>query len=73
MEQYNPAGRVNATQFVEINRRLTGREFESAMQRARAAGLRLDYRRPTDWWSARLCDSRSDTQSTGEVTNCLCT
>ncbi len=73
MEQYYPAGRVNATQFVEINRRLTGGEFESAMQWARAAGLRVDYRRPTDWWFARLCESRSDTHGSGEAANCLCT
>lgn len=39
MHQYFPAGRVSSDQFVEINRRVTRVEYESAIEAARAAGL----------------------------------
>ncbi len=46
MDQYSPAGRVSSSQFVEINRRISGDEYERAAAAARAAGLwRLDGRR----------------------------
>ncbi len=45
MAQYYPAGKVSATQYVQINRRISGDEFEAALDAARAAGLqRLDMR-----------------------------
>lgn len=45
MAQYRPAGKVSRTEYVEINRRITGDEFESAVAAAHAAGLqRLDAR-----------------------------
>ncbi len=50
MDQYYPAGRVGPAQFLEINRRITGHELETAMTSARAAGLRLDRRRPANGW-----------------------
>ena len=47
MDQYYPAGRVSETQFSEINRHVTGAEFEQALDLARRAGLwRFDVRRP---------------------------
>ena len=47
MNQYYPAGRVDPSQFVEINRTIDAKEHETALQYARAAGLwRLDERRP---------------------------
>ena len=47
MDQYYPAGRVNAQSFKEINRRLQTNEYESAVQTARDAGLwRFDRRQP---------------------------
>ncbi len=47
MDQYYPAGKVNAQTFPEINRRLTPDEFRQARQMARDLGLRrLDERRP---------------------------
>jgi len=46
MDQYYPAGRVNAGQFVEINRRVTSRELDAALTAARSHGLRVDERRP---------------------------
>jgi putative pyruvate formate lyase activating enzyme len=46
MAQYRPANKVCATQFPEINRRITEHEFREAYQAARAAGLwRFDERR----------------------------
>jgi putative pyruvate formate lyase activating enzyme len=46
MDQYYPAGKVSPTQYAEINRRLTNREFEEAKAIARELGLRrLDQRR----------------------------
>lgn len=48
MNQYYPAGRVGPTQFVEINRNITPKEYEAAREHGRAAGLwRLDERRPS--------------------------
>jgi putative pyruvate formate lyase activating enzyme len=45
MDQYYPAGRVNARSYGEINRRLQTFEFETAMQSARDVGLwRFDRR-----------------------------
>ena len=50
MDQYYPAGRVSDAQFVEINRHITGAEYERAREAARRAGLwRLDAR------SRRFC------------------
>ena len=47
MDQYHPAGKVSGTSYVEINRPLTRREFQTAIQIARDLGLRrLDERRP---------------------------
>ena len=45
MEQYYPAGKVNGSAFVEINRSITAREYRLSLEAARAAGLhRLDKR-----------------------------
>jgi putative pyruvate formate lyase activating enzyme len=47
MDQYYPAGKVNAMAFPEINRRLTSDEFQQAQRVAGDLGLRrLDERRP---------------------------
>jgi putative pyruvate formate lyase activating enzyme len=47
MDQYYPAGKVNADQHPEINRRLMSQEFAEARAIARELGLRrLDSRRP---------------------------
>ncbi len=47
MAQYYPAGRVSDSQFVEINRRLTGAEYSAAVEAARRAGLwRIEDHRP---------------------------
>ncbi|QXD15159.1 radical SAM protein [Rhodocaloribacter litoris] len=47
MDQYYPSGKVSATQYAEINRRLTSDEFRQAQTMARDLGLRrLDTRRP---------------------------
>jgi putative pyruvate formate lyase activating enzyme len=44
MDQYYPAGKVGPSQYAELNRRLTSREFAEAI--ARELGLRrLDARR----------------------------
>ena len=46
MDQYYPAGKVNAQQYPEINRRLTSEEFLEAQEIAYELGLRrLDERR----------------------------
>ena len=46
MAQYNPAGKVNADAYQEINRRPTGEEIENAYAAARQAGLwRFDRRK----------------------------
>jgi putative pyruvate formate lyase activating enzyme len=46
MEQYYPAGRVNSEKFEEINRRVSGNEYKSALDQAKEAGLwRFDERR----------------------------
>ena len=45
MDQYHPAGNVNAERFQEINRRLASSELAEARGIAREAGLyRLDER-----------------------------
>ena len=47
MDQYYPAGKVNANHYSEINRRLTSPEFVEARAIAGDLGLRrLDVRRP---------------------------
>ena len=47
MDQYYPAGKVDAERHPELNRRLTSREFAQAQEIARRVGLRrLDVRRP---------------------------
>ena len=47
MSQYFPAGKVSANEHVEINRNITSREFQEALQAAHEAGLRrLDARAP---------------------------
>ena len=47
MDQYHPAGKVNAQRYEEINRRLTSAELGEAYQIAADLGLaRLDQRRP---------------------------
>ena len=46
MDQYRPAGNVDAHRYPELNRRITEEELETAYQFARAAGLyRFDKRR----------------------------
>jgi putative pyruvate formate lyase activating enzyme len=45
MAQYYPVGKVSSREYVQINRRITSGEFHSAVDEARAAGLRrLDGR-----------------------------
>lgn len=45
MAQYYPAGLVNSRSYPEINRRITGREYEEAVEAAKEAGLyRFDER-----------------------------
>jgi len=39
MNQYQPAGRVSATEFREINRRISTAEYDHALESARHAGL----------------------------------
>ncbi len=47
MDQYYPAGKVNAASFPELNRHLTSHEFQEAQGIAADLGLRrLDQRRP---------------------------
>jgi len=47
MDQYYPAGKVNAQRYEEINRRLTSAELSEAYEIAAELGLtRLDQRRP---------------------------
>lgn len=51
MRQYYPAGRVSATHYPEINRRLTDSEYREALRLAREAGVwRFDQRRPGQPW-----------------------
>jgi putative pyruvate formate lyase activating enzyme len=48
MDQYSPAGKVGSADYVEINRRVTSREYEAALEIAYAVGLwRLDSRAPS--------------------------
>jgi putative pyruvate formate lyase activating enzyme len=55
MDQYRPAGRVGATKYAEINRRLAPAEFAEARVIARDLGLRrLDERRPHPWLLRRM-------------------
>jgi putative pyruvate formate lyase activating enzyme len=45
MDQYSPAGKVGNGDYIEINRRLTSKEYQAALDAAHAAGLwRLDNR-----------------------------
>ena len=54
MDQYHPAGRVNSNHFPEINRTITAKEYETALDQARRAGLwRFDERRPS-WMRPRF-------------------
>ena len=47
MDQYYPAGKVSGTEYVEISRRITPKEYRLALEGARAVGLRcLDHRAP---------------------------
>ena len=47
MDQYYPAGKVDAQHYPEINRRLSSSEYQQALELARDLGLRrLDERRP---------------------------
>ncbi len=46
MDQYHPAGKVDASVYPEINRRLTAAEFLEARRMAIDLGLRLDVRAP---------------------------
>lgn len=45
MDQYRPAGVVDAEHFAEIDRPLRAEEFAEALATARSLGLRLDERR----------------------------
>jgi putative pyruvate formate lyase activating enzyme len=46
MAQYRPAGHVSRTRFPEMNRPITGREYQRAFAIAKELGLRLDRRLP---------------------------
>ncbi len=46
MDQYHPAGKVNARKYVEINRPTTSSEYASAVRFAQTEGIRLDIRKP---------------------------
>lgn len=55
MDQYRPAGKVNGASYVEINRPLSRREFQTAVDMARDLGLRrLDERHPNPRLVRRL-------------------
>ena len=48
MSQYYPAGRVDSSHFAEINRPITAKAYETALEHARRAGLwRFDERHPS--------------------------
>jgi putative pyruvate formate lyase activating enzyme len=48
MAQYYPAGKVSRAEYPGINRGVTAREYDEAMDEAWHAGLRrLDLRRPS--------------------------
>lgn len=50
MDQYYPAGRVDAQHYAELNRRLTRSEYAEAVAYAQTLGLtRLDRRRSLHW------------------------
>jgi putative pyruvate formate lyase activating enzyme len=47
MDQYSPAGKVGNADYVEINRRITSKEYQTALETAETVGLRrLDNRAP---------------------------
>ncbi len=50
MAQYRPAGKVSATNYGEINRPLGSSEYQTAVEIAQRAGLRLDERQSLGWW-----------------------
>jgi putative pyruvate formate lyase activating enzyme len=55
MGQYYPAGKVDATHYAEINRRVTPVELEAAFRIAREEGLhRFDERRPRPLGGSRI-------------------
>jgi putative pyruvate formate lyase activating enzyme len=55
MDQYHPAGKVNADSYPEINRPLNAAEFRAAQQMAADLGLRrLDERHPHPRLLARM-------------------
>src|SRR5215469_1516368 len=52
MDQYYPAGKVSGTDYVEISRRITPKEYRLALEAVRDTGLRrLDQRAPTKHFS----------------------
>lgn len=51
MDQYRPAGYVSAEKYQQINRPLNRSEYETAVQMAEEAGLRLDERKPLFGWA----------------------
>jgi putative pyruvate formate lyase activating enzyme len=58
MDQYYPAGKVRATSYPEINRRLMSAEFREARQMAADIGLRrLDRRMPHPRLRSRLASA----------------
>ncbi len=47
MDQYRPTGKVGGTEYTEINRRITSKEYQVALEAASSVGLRrLDNRVP---------------------------
>jgi uncharacterized Fe-S radical SAM superfamily protein PflX len=47
MAQYYPAGKVGETEYTEINRRITSKEYQVALEAAHSVGLRrLDNHAP---------------------------
>ena len=59
MDQYRPAGKVNAANYPEINRRLAAAEFREAQRMAADLGLRrLDERHPHPRLLARMTLAR---------------
>jgi putative pyruvate formate lyase activating enzyme len=54
MAQYNPAGKVSGTEYAEINRRITSKEYRAALDTAHSLGLRrLDARAPLSYLMSR--------------------
>ncbi len=58
MDQYHPAGKVDAGRYAAINRRPTSTEFREALHIAREAGLRLDERQPDFLFRVPGCSDR---------------